>query len=345
MIKTDLLERAHKVLEAVIREYIETAEPVGSRRVCHKYGFDLSSATIRNTMADLEELGFLCQPYTSAGRVPTETGLRFYINSILEVSPICDSDKALVSDAFQHKASAVKDLLKNVSKMLSSISGHAGVVSAPRLTQTAFRHIEFIRLRQNMVLVICVASSGMVQNKIIQMEEDLRQDKLDKFSRYLTSLLPEMTLEGLRKRILGEMAAEKNLFDQLLSSACELTRKSSENEEQDVFIEGKTNILNYPELCEIAKMKAIFEAFEEKGQIIKLLDKCITSPGLQILIGSESRCYGMEGCSIIASSYLGGNNVTGTLGIIGPVRMDYRRVIPIVDYTAKLLGELIEKYY
>lgn len=343
MVKDDLTDRARRVLQAIIQEYIETAEPVGSRRVCHKYNFDISPATVRNTMADLEELGFLRQPHTSAGRIPTENGLRTYIDSILELSPISEAEKNLVNSSLDKKVSKLDELLKDASRILSFISGHAAIVSVPRFTQTIFRHIEFIRLRRNIILVICVASTGMVQNKIIQVEEDLIQEKLDRFSELLTSMLPEMTLEGLRNKIFSEMAAERELFAQLLSGALDLSGKNLETGGQDAYIEGKTNILNYPELCQVEKMKAIFAAFEEKSILIRLLDKCIASRGLQIFLGSESRSCGMEGCSIVASSYATGRDVYGTLGIIGPVRMDYKRVIPIVDYTAKLLGKLIER--
>ncbi len=344
MVKANLKERSSRILQAVIQEYIETAEPVGSRRICCKYRFDISPATVRNTMADLEEMGYLCQPHASAGRIPTESGLRFYVDSILEVSPVPDAERTVLADRLRRKVSDVDELLKDASRVLSSVSGHTAIVAAPRFTQTAFKHIEFIRLRANVILVICVSPTGLVQNKVIEVAEDLFQDRLDRFSGYLTEMLSETTLEGVRMRILNEMEAEKDLFDRLLSGALELSKKESETSEHGLYIEGKTNILRYPELCEVQKMKAIFEAFEEKSILIDLLDKCISAHGLQIFIGSETRCCGMEGCSIVASSYMTGGDVPGTLGIIGPVRMDYRRVVPLVDCIAKLLGNLIEEY-
>lgn len=342
MVKIDLMERGRQVLKAVVQEYIETAEPVGSRRVCHKYSFDISPATVRNIMADLEEMGFLSQPHTSAGRMPTESGLRFYVDSILEFGPISEAEKDLVASRLKKKAST-SEVLKDASRILSSISGHTAIVSAPYFRQAVFKHIEFIQLRKGIILVICVSPAGIVQNKIIEVEEDLDQAKLDKFSQYLTEMLGGMTLEEVKKKILHEMKAEKDLFDRLFSSTLELSKKDYQNSERTVYIEGKTNILRYPELCEVEKMKAIFEAFEEKSILIKLLDKCMTAQGVQIFIGSESKCNAMEGCSIIAAPYVTEKNVLGTLGVIGPMRMDYGRVIPIVSYTAQVLGELVEE--
>jgi heat-inducible transcriptional repressor len=333
MVKSDI-QRQRKVLQAVIQEYIATAEPVGSRRVCHKYSFDISPATVRNIMADMEEIGFLFQPHASAGRIPTESGWRFYIDSILEVTPLSEAEKALVAGSLKRKLPA-GEVLKDTSRALSSISGHTAIVSAPRFTQAVFKHIEFIRLRKGIILVICVSPAGIVQNKVIEVEETLDQAKLDRFSRYLTELLSEMTIEEAKKKILREMQAEKDLFNRLLSSALELSEKNLPDGEGTVYIEGKTNILRYPELCEIDKMKGI---------LIKLLDKCITAQGVQIFIGSESKYNAIEGCSIVASPYVTGENVLGALGVIGPMRMNYARLIPLVRYTADLLGELIKEH-
>lgn len=342
MLKIHLMERGRRVLRAVVQEYIETAEPVGSCRVCRKYSFGISPATVRNIMAELEEAGLLAQPHTSAGRIPTETGLRYYIDSVLEVSTISEAEKALVTSRLKKKASS-NEVLQDASRVLSSISGHTAIVSTPYFTQTVFKHIEFIRLRKGIILVICVSPAGIVQNKIIESEEDLNQAKLDKYSYYLTQMLSEMTLEKVKQKILRDMEAEKDLFDQLLSGALELSEKDHEHNQGTIYIEGKTNILKYPELCEVEKMKAIFEAFEEKSILIKLLEKCTKARGVQIFIGSESKCSAIKGCSIVASPYLTGENVLGTLGVLGPTRMDYARVIPIVSYTAQIVGQLIEE--
>ncbi len=342
MVKIDLIERGRRVFQAVVQEYIETAEPVGSRRVCHKYSFDLSPATIRNIMADMEDMGLLTQPYTSAGRIPTETGWRFYVDSVLEVGPMSDAEKILLAGSLRKKA-FLNEVLKDCSRALSAVSGHTAIVSAPSVTQAVFKHIKFLRVRKGIVLVICISQAGIVQNKIIEVEEDLSQAKLDKFSQYLNEMLCETTLEEVKKKILREMEAEKDLFDRLLSSALELSEEESPGGERTVYIEGKTNILKYPELCEVEKMKAIFEAFEEKSILIKLLDKCMTSHGVQVFIGSESNCNAMEKCSIIVSPYVTAKNTLGTLGVIGPMRMDYRKVIPLVTYTAQVLGELIDE--
>ncbi len=340
-------ERTRLVLESVILEYIKGGVPVGSRAIAKKYGLNVSPATIRNVMADLEDLGLLYQPHTSAGRVPTELGLRVYIDSIVKIQQLSALDRERIKRSYRGGASRIEGLLKETSKVLSSFSKQAGVVLTPRFSQTVFRRIEFVRLRSSMVMTILVSQAGIVHNMIFEIEEDIAQDQLDKYGRYLNEMLQNLTLYQVKERLLELMKKEKVLFDRLLSRALEISQKALEQnvEESELYIDGRTNLLDNPELADVEQLRRIFSAFEEKGKIIDLLDKSMSAEGVNIFIGSESELMDMESVSFITSPYASGDEVLGTLGVIGPTRMDYSRIIPLVDYTAKLLSKMLDETF
>jgi heat-inducible transcriptional repressor len=338
-----LTERDREVLEAIITDYIQTAEPVGSRTVSKKSNIGLSAATVRNVMADLEEMGFLTQPHTSAGRVPTDRAFRFYVDSILEVRKLKMADRDRIEMGFQEEGMDTNEIMKRASSLLSLLSKQTGVILAPRFGSNIFKHIEFIKLREKAILVIIVCKSGEVQNKLIESDEHMNQDELDKYSRYLTEIMGGLNLVEARRKILEEMKKEKVLFDKLMYRALRLSQKALEDEGGgDLYIEGKTNILQSPEFADLEKMRALLQAFEEKTKIVKLLDKALLAHGIQIFIGGENEFNEMKDCSVIAAPYSRENFTLGTLGIIGPTRMDYPSIIPIVDYTARIVGKILE---
>ncbi len=339
-----LTQRGRDVLNAIIRDYIETAEPVGSRAVSKKRDIRLSPATIRNIMADLEDIGLITHPHVSAGRVPTESGLRFYINSILELRPLAELEKQRIQNFLRESSQEVEDLLKTTSKMLAVVTEQAAVVSQPKSSATVFKHIEFIRLRDNLVLMVLVTEAGLVQNKIIEIEESLNQSELDRLTHYLNDLLSNLTLDQVKQKILDEMKKDKDDFDALLTKALEISNQAFQEESiGEVYIEGRTNLMQYPEFSQIETLRGLFKAFEEKSILIRLLEKSINASGIQIFIGSETQINEMEGCSVITASYTKGDYPIGTLGVIGPTRMNYDRVIPIVDYTARVVSRILEK--
>ncbi len=337
-----LTRRDEQILGCLIDAYIHTAEPVGSRRISKNRRMDLSSATIRNILSDLEEMGYLHQPHTSAGRIPTEKGLRYYVNSILQVKKLTAREKGEIRRRYQISGMDISNAMEKTSKMLSGLSHHVSLVTAPKLIGSVLQYIEFIRIERDKVLVICVSRNGMVQNKVIEVEEDYSQEQLDKYSRYLDDILSGFSLPEVRDRIAREMEREKNAYDSMLSQALKLGHKALSTEtESEIYIDGTINMFDYPEFSEIKKMKNLFNAFEEKNRIITLLDKAISAEGMHILIGSETKLKEMEGCSLITSPYRRGDYVIGTLGVIGPKRMDYVKVIPIVGYAATLLSEAL----
>ncbi|HXX33203.1 MAG TPA: heat-inducible transcriptional repressor HrcA [Thermodesulfobacteriota bacterium] len=338
-----LSERMKRVLETIIEDYILTAEPVGSRKISKQSNLNLSPATIRNIMSDLEELGLLSQPYTSAGRVPTERGLRFYVDTIIDVHELSDQEQQEMRSKYVGHLTEGPDLFRETSRILSLSSHYLGVVWTPRMSSVILQHIEFVKLRRYLVLAILVSTAGLVHNRIIEVEEDFSQSELDHLSDYLNSFLAGLTLYQVRERLLEQMKVAKKAYDHLLEQALLLGEKAfSSIDESDVFIEGKTNILNEPEFNSVSRMTDLFRTFEEKAIMVKLLEKFMAPKGVQIAIGSESQVQEMETCSVVTSTYSCGGDVLGVLGVIGPRRMNYSRVIPLVGYTAKLLTEILE---
>ena len=335
-------ERDRQILTSVINEYILTAEPVGSRNISRRYDINLSSATIRNVMSDLEEMGFLHQPHTSAGRIPTEKALRFYVDSILKVKSLDLREKDRIRKKYKFSELEASDLIKQTSEVLSVLSRHVSIVSAPKLVGTVLKHIEFIKLSRSRILVIFVSQSGFVQNRIIEDRDDIAQDELDKYTNYLGEILVGVSLEQVRGKIEEEMKKEKIAYDQLLSRALQLTQKVfGKEKEPELFMEGQVNLLECPEFSEVGRMKTLLQALEEKKLLLHLLDKTMGAAGIQIFIGSEVPVSEMQTLSVITSPYRHGEKVVGALGIIGPTRMNYLKLIPIVEYSAQLLTEFL----
>jgi heat-inducible transcriptional repressor len=337
-----LTERSRHILEAIVEDYILSAEPVGSRTISRRHGFSLSPASVRNVMADLEEMGFLTSPHTSAGRVPTDKAYRFYVDSLVGLSRIPREEREEIRKRCSLTGRDIGEVLKETSRLLSSISHYMGIVVAPRFTANVFRHIEFLKLGGRRLLAIFVSQNGTVQNKIIETDEELQFTDLTRMSNYLNVLLEGLTISQVKKRILEEMQEEKIRYDTLLANALKLSQQTLEGMDAEMFIEGQANILDQPEFADVAKIKEIIRAFEEKGQLLALLERCMAAEGVQIFIGSESHLNRMSGMSLVTSTYMTGKNTLGILGVIGPTRMGYAKVIPIVAYTARQVSRLLE---
>ena len=336
-----LTERSRQILEAIIEDYIKTAEPVGSRSVTRRHGLSLSPATVRNVMSDLEELGFLASPHTSAGRVPTDKAFRFYVDSLLQVRAIDEEQRDEIRRHYRSQGRDVGEILKETSRILSSISHYIGIVVAPRFTANFFRQIEFVKLCGRRILAILVSESGVVQNRIVEANEEIPAEDLVRMSNYLNNLLQGLTISEVKTRIFQEMESDKVRYDELMSRALKLSEQTLDEPDAEVFIEGQVNILEQPEFADVGRMKEIFRAFEEKGQLITLLDRCMDAERVNIFIGAENFLHRMTHMSVITAPYVSGRNTLGVLGVIGPTRMGYDRVIPIVDYTARMLSEIL----
>ncbi len=337
----DLDERNKKVLQAVIDSYISTGAPIGSNVLCKRYDFGLSPATMRNIMADLEELGFLSHPHTSAGRIPTDQGYRFYIDGLISISQDVDEIDGQLRQAPPPQGSDVKELMAEASQFLATLSHCAGVVVAPNEPEGQYKHIEFVRLRGREVLIIFVTTAGLVQNKLIELDERITQHELSYFSAYLDEELEQRTLPEVRRRLVEEMREHKQMFTRLMEETYRASQEVQGRDGESVFIGGASQMLESPEFANVEKMRAMFKAFEDKYKLLKLLDRSVTAEGIKVFIGAENPYFEVQGCSMVVSNYQAGANVVGTLGVIGPTRMQYKQVIQVVDYTAKLLSRLL----
>lgn len=341
----ELSQRARLVLASVVANYIATAVPVGSRTVSRQKDIGFSPATIRNVMADLEDMGYLEQPHVSAGRVPTADGLRFYVDSILELDELDPQTKETIRSQLENQpVSEVNDIFKATSRALSQMSRHAALVAVPSPEQEVFRHMEFVRLAPGIILVVLVSKAGGVQNRIIEAEEDIAQEELDRYTRYLNELLADLTLSQVKKRVAQEMANERNRFDVVLSRALTLGKQALDNRsEGELLIDGQTNLMDQPEFKDVVRLRGIFHAFEEKSTLLRLLDKALTAQGVGLVIGSESDLAELDGLSVVTSPYGEKGKPLGALGVIGPTRMDYSKVIPMVDFTARLVSRILDQ--
>ncbi|MFQ5881940.1 MAG: heat-inducible transcriptional repressor HrcA [Candidatus Methylomirabilales bacterium] len=337
-----LTERQREVLRAIIQDYISSAEPVGSRSVARRYGFRLSPATIRNIMADLADLGYLAQPHTSAGRVPTDLGYRFYVDSLMDRRPLTRAEEGVIEKRFRPVRGELEELMREATKLLSGLSRSVGVVLAPRMDQLVVKRIEFVHLSGERILVVLITKSGQVQHKMVVLDEVILQEELNKIARLLNTLLEGMTLSRVRQLLVKKMAEEKAMYDELLCRALKLGQKSFEGEaEGEVYIGGTANIMHQPEFADIEKMRSIFAAFEGKSKLVKILDQCLVREGLAIIIGSENAVRELQRLSLVTAPYWCSEDLLGTLGVIGPTRMEYSKIIPLVDYTARLVSRYL----
>ncbi len=338
--------RDRAVLEAVVANYIYTAEPVGSRTISKRYGFGLSAATIRNIMADLEEMGFLEQVHTSSGRVPTDQGYRFYVDHLESFPVLAPEDQQTIEMGYCAEPDEPGDILANTSKILSTVARLCGLVVLPRPIDTVVRSFQVTRLRSRQYLVVLVGESGLVYSKVVELGEDIVQESLDAMCRFLSSEFRGMTLGDIRACLGERLLVEREQYNMLLRKAMELAEKALPTAEEsgEVILGGAANILSYPEFTgDVEKMRRIFEAFEEKAKLLLILDQCMSGEGMSILIGSESQVEEMDALSFIFHPYRVGGGLAGWIGIFGPKRMHYSRNIAIVDYTAKTLNRVLSQ--
>ncbi len=343
--------RSQEILEAVVESYVETGEPVGSRTIARRTREHLSPATVRNVMAELEEQDLLSQPHASAGRVPTDRGYRLYVDSLMKRKSLNQEEEQLIESSLQAPGSEMHEMFSTVSRILSRLSQHMGLVVSPHIARARLKEAEFVRLGPHRVLVIIVAVSGMIYNKVVDIQEDHLQEKLDKIGRYLSDEFRGNTLPECRQRILEMMKREKALYDNLLRDALELGRAGLEIDDHaaaggEFFVDGASNLLAKPEFGSVPRLQALFRTFEEKHELLKVLDNCLETPtaGVNVLIGSENPHPDLSECSLVASTYGPEGRILGTLGIIGPTRMEYARAIALVDSVARLFSGALARY-
>jgi heat-inducible transcriptional repressor len=338
-----LTERARHLLRVLVEKYISDGQPVGSRTLSRAAGLELSAATIRNVMADLEELGLVVSPHTSAGRVPTARGFRFFVDSLvslkrMEVGEIEQLRSRLIVDGDG------KELVENASRLLSDMTHMAGLVMVPRRARFALRHVEFLPIGEGRVLAILVVNERGVQNRVIKTERQYSESELQQAANYLNEHFVGRDVLAVRDALVAELDETRDSMNRLMLTAIDVASAafSPASDSDDYVISGETRLMALDELSDVAKLRQLFEAFQRKRQLLGLLDRCLQADGMHIFIGEEAGQTVFDECSVVTSTYAIDGEPVGVLGVIGPTRMDYERVIPVVDVTAKLLGAALK---
>ena len=341
-----LSERAQYLFKALVERYIRDGQPVGSRTLARDSSPNLSPATVRNVMADLEDVGLLRSPHTSAGRVPTDQGYRFFVDTLLRIEPVEGAQVAMLKEQL-HPAQNRSALMESASSLLSDITHLAGVIMLPRQEQITLRQVEFLSLSEDQVLVILVVNEREVQNRIIRTGRPYSASELQQAANYLNSLCAGKDLLKVRDEILAELRAARESMNEMMLAAVDMAEKAlvTEPEADEVMVAGQTNLMESGELGDMDKLRRLFEAFNEKRDLLHLLDHSLGATGIQIFIGEESGYNALGDCSVITAPYGVGEEVLGVLGVIGPTRMAYERVIPVVDITARLLSAALNKQH
>jgi heat-inducible transcriptional repressor len=335
-----LNERTQHLLRALVERYIREGHPVGSRTLARDAGLDLSPATVRNAMADLEELGYLHAPHTSAGRVPTVRGYRFFIDALLRLKPLENQQIEILRRRIDPPARDGAELARSVSDLLSGITHLAGVVMLPRRNAVTLRQVEFLPLSENRVLVILVLNTQEVQNRIIQTRRPYGAVELQQAANYLNVEFAGRDIQQVREALLRDLREARDSLDRLMQTVVEMAEQTFETEPsgEDYVVAGQTHLMQCADLSDLDKLRQLFEAFNQKRDLLHLFDQCLHADGVQIFIGEESGFEALEGCSVVTAPYSVEGRVLGVLGVIGPTRMAYDRVIPLVDVTARLLA-------
>lgn len=338
-VPADLHFRARKILYAVVTEYVATGEPVGSRRLAKRYGLNLSPATIRNVLADLTDAGYLSQPHTSAGRVPTERGFRLFVDALIQMREVTSEDRDAVIERIQNLRPGVDDLVKEAGKLLATMAGAAAVFTRPRADTEPLAQIRFMALRPGEMLVVVITRGGAIQNRVVAGPE-LGASELERLNNYLAEHAVGRTLFEIRSQLAREVDDERDLHEQAKSMVHLATEGSDAPSE--VVIEGHTLLFDRPEFSDAEKIRSFLRTFDEKEQLLGLLDQTIAVGGVQVLIGSETELEGGGDISLITAAYRRGGISAGTVGIIGPTRMDYGKLVPLVGFTAQVMSDVLD---
>jgi len=339
--------RARQLLRTLISQYIADGQPVGSRTLARNSGLDVSAATIRNVMADLEELGLLAAPHTSAGRVPTAQGYRVFVDSLLELKPLEQAQIELMRRGLPTEG-ATQDLLNGVSSLLSDVTHFVGVVTVPKREEFPFRHIDFVALGGNRVLVILVFADNEVQNRVITTQHVYSPSELEQVANFLNANYAGLRMAEIRERLRHEMRETSQRLHQLMVAAADVAQHASpdragEQGSADMLVAGQINLMGSQGLADMDRLRDLFEAFQRKRDLLQLLERCSRAEGVRLFIGEESGFSALGSYSLVTAPYGAGGRVLGVLGVIGPTRMAYERVIPVVQATAQIISGALKR--
>lgn len=341
----EMTERKKDVLKAIINEYVMTAEPVGSRTLARRYDFGVSSATIRNEMADLEEMNYLEKPHKSAGRIPSDKGYRFYVDTLMELRDVSEQQREKIKDNYESKAKEIHDIINQTSNMLSELTHYTSLVLTPQVHDSEFRKLKLIPLDSKHMLLVLMTDIGVVQNKVIIMPEELSRSELQKISRFLNEQLQGLSLSEIDENLLNKLEKKLiNKVDILMSDlnflAGDLFRVSVD---EKVYLGGTTNILEQPEFNDIHKVKAVLRVLEEEELLYNILGTIYNSPEVEVIIGQENEFDEIKDCSMVTATYQLGDRAIGKIGVLGPTRMEYSNVVSKVKIVAQILSNMLNE--
>ena len=340
---SELAFRSRRILYAVVTEYIATGEPVGSRKLGRRYGFDVSAATIRNELADLEDQGYLTQPHTSAGRVPTDQGFRAFVDALVHMGNVAPRDKAMLSDQLSGLRPGVDDLPREAGRLLSTLTGAAALVHTANPADQIVAQLRWMRLDERRLLAVLVTRSGTVENRLVQLERGVEPRELDRLHNYLNSLLGEHTLANLRDVVAQAADTERSQLARRAQTMMQATLEAPSQRGPAVLIEGQKLLLGAPDFAHVDKMRSVLSVLEERERLLELLERTLAAGGVQVLIGGETQLADARDLSLISASYGQPETGTGTLGLIAPTRVDYQKVVPLVGFAARLLTDLLHR--
>jgi heat-inducible transcriptional repressor len=338
----ELVFRSRRILYAAVTEYIATGEPVGSRKLARRYGLDVSPATIRNELADLEDLGYLAQPHTSAGRIPTDKGFRSFVDALVRVREVHPGDRNLLFERLSRLTPGVDDLPRETGRLLSHLTGAAAVVHTPSAAEQHVAQLRWMKLRPGQLLAVVVTRSGAIENRVVSMEHEPDAQELERLHNYLESLIGQHTLSDLRALVARAAETERSA---LADRACVIVEATvcAATGLREVTIEGQQRLLGQPDFASVDKMRSVLSALGERERLLELLDRTLAAGGVQVLIGGETNLSDSQDLSLISATYGQFGRGTGTLALIGPTRIDYQKVIPLVSCAANLLTDLLGK--
>lgn len=336
--------RRHALLLATVQEFIATAQPVGSQQVTARYRLGVRAAMVRNLMAELEETGYLSQPHASAGRVPTDQAFRYYVDRLMPTRRIEFEDRAHIEFYYSGHQRDRTEVIRDTSRLLALMTSQAALVMAPRLEEVRLERVNFVRVHNRQVLAIFVAAADEVHNRVVETSQDLGQDELDRMARYLNESLAGRTLGQAREWIEEQLREDRARYDRFMRAALALGGAATERlKPAEVYVDGSARVLEQPEFADRERMRSLLRALEDKSALLDLLERSLSHDGPMVSIGSENYDARLAGLSVVAAPYASGAGLQGSLGVVGPVRMDYERVIPLVDYTAKALSRLLDQ--
>ena len=335
-------ERKKLILQAIVESYVHNAEPVGSRNLSRNYDLGISAATIRNEMADLEEQGFLLQPHTSSGRIPSQKGYRYYVDCLMPKAELTESETELINHKYEEKQRS-DVLIQEATKLLSEITNYISVAQGPRWQESIFKQLKLLLLDEKTIMAVMITNTGLIRNKIIEIEKKIEQEQLETISWMLNKKFQGASLEKIETLGWKEIEKSIRLGSDILEQTMKLFHQALDYPEDKVYYEGTGKILDHPEFKDLDKFRSLLNVLEQNSPIAKILSESSKKGELSIIIGEENKYWEMNDCSIVTASYQVSGETFGTIGVVGPTRMEYSKVITAVEYVAKMLGEILSR--